>query len=328
MTTNITVEGYNKQIDFVYKDERYSVRDNGAVFRYTPEKKQPRPTDNKWTFGKLNIKTGYLEIASVRIHRIIATAYYGKPPTKEHVVDHIDTNKQNNRPENLRWVTRLENILLNPITAKRIALICGSVEAFLADPKKFRDKFQEPNFKWMQTVSAEEAQTSKEKLLEWANSEKRSSGMILDDWIFKTGRTSFEVQETLEMVKSETPNAVQLNWTTLSSFPCCPNKITEKPIFSYKSILKIGKTFSRNKYSNWVIAEYAISKDEDKLWVICSATDPTAIKPWSFVQVTFRNNLFVHENLGSFFKQNGAKKYFILAQGLEWTGGDTFDDLT
>ena len=50
----------------------------------------------------------------------MATAFHGEPPTKEHVVDHIDTNKQNNRPENLRWVTRLENILLNPITAKRI----------------------------------------------------------------------------------------------------------------------------------------------------------------------------------------------------------------
>ncbi len=61
---------------------------------------------------------------------------------------------------------------------------------------------------------------------------------------------------------------------------------------------------------------------------MCSATEPNAIKPWSLAQVTFENNLFVHENLGSFRKKDGAEKYFTLAQGLEWTGGDTFDDLT
>lgn len=107
------LETYNRIQECYYKNELYSVRDNGAILRHTPKNKRPRPTDNNWTFGKLNIKTGYLEIVSVRIHRIVATAFHGEPPTKEHVVDHIDTNKQNNRPANLRWVTRLENILLD-----------------------------------------------------------------------------------------------------------------------------------------------------------------------------------------------------------------------
>ncbi len=127
----ISLDDFEQEAQCLYKDENYSVRDNGTVLRHTPINKRTRPTDNQWTFGKLNIKTGYLEIASVRIHRIVATAFHGEPPTKEHVVDHIDTNKQNNRPDNIRWVTRLENILLNPITAKRIEIVCGSVEAFL-----------------------------------------------------------------------------------------------------------------------------------------------------------------------------------------------------
>lgn len=126
----ISLNDFKLQNECIYKDEKYSVRDNGAVLRYPPDKKRRRSIDNNWTFGKLNIKTGYLEIASVRIHRIVATAFLGEAPTKEHVVDHIDTNKQNNRPENLRWVTRLENILLNPITARRIELVCGSFEIF------------------------------------------------------------------------------------------------------------------------------------------------------------------------------------------------------
>jgi hypothetical protein len=89
---------HKAEIICIYKGERYSVRNNGAVLRFPLEGKRSRPTDNSWTFGKLNTKTGYLEIASVRIHRIVATAFHGEPPTKEHVVDHIDTNKQNNRP--------------------------------------------------------------------------------------------------------------------------------------------------------------------------------------------------------------------------------------
>src|SRR5690554_6885923 len=173
-----------------YKNEHYSVRDNGAVLRHSPANKRIRPTDNQWTFGKLNIRTGYLEIASVRIHRIIATAFHGEPPTNEHVVDHIDTNKQNNRPDNLRWVTRLENVLLNPITARRIEIICGSVEAFLANPSQFQDKFQNPDYKWMSTVSAEEAQASKERLLTWAESDKPLQGGSLGEWIYKDRKST------------------------------------------------------------------------------------------------------------------------------------------
>src|SRR5690606_39153713 len=152
----------------VYKEERYSVRDDGSVLRHSRGGKRSRSIDDQWTYGKPNAKTGYMEIASERVHRIVALAFLGDPPTKEHVVDHIDTNRQNNRPENLRWVTKLENALLNPITAKRIAFVCGSVEAFLADPSKFRDEFPEPNLQWMCAVSNEEAQTSLQRLLNWA----------------------------------------------------------------------------------------------------------------------------------------------------------------
>ena len=85
----VSLDNFEIENKCLYKDERYSVRDNGAVLRHTPLNKRTRPTDNQWTLGKLNNKTGYLEIASVRIHRIVATAFHGEPPTKEHVVDHI-----------------------------------------------------------------------------------------------------------------------------------------------------------------------------------------------------------------------------------------------
>ena len=86
------LDDFTRVIECVYKGEQYSVRDNGAVLRHARNGKRLRKYDNQWTFGKPNIKTGYMEIASVRIHRIVATAFHGEPPTKEHVVDHIDTN--------------------------------------------------------------------------------------------------------------------------------------------------------------------------------------------------------------------------------------------
>ncbi len=236
MTDYTPDNDFYREIDCTYKDERYSVRDNGAVLRYPRVGKRPRPSDNKWTFGKPNKRTGYMEIASVRIHRIVATAFHGEPPTKEHVVDHIDTNRQNNRPENLRWLTRFENALLNPITAKRIALVCGSVEAFLADPAKFRDKFPEPNYQWMCKVNKQEAQISLERMLAWAKSDQRPSGGSLGEWIFSRDTEQNMQVETIpeapDFVLAITPNAAQRNWSTPSEFPCCPpeyfNKVLER----------------------------------------------------------------------------------------------------
>jgi len=322
MTMNLN--DFKCETKCVYKKEHYSVRDNGTVLRHNHVGKPPRPSDQKWTFGKLNDRTGYLEIASVNIHRIVATAFHGEPHTNELVVDHIDTNKQNNRPENLRWVTRLENILLNPITAKRIAMVCGSVEAFLNDPLKFRDKFQKSNLKWMKPVSIHEAQISKERLLAWSESDKKSSGMSLDLWIFTRNLPLHESE--LDLLNSETPNAVQINWKTPSEFPCCPQNNGDNLLEYYLANLKIGGIFSRNKYSQSIISNFAISKDNSTLWIMCKSSDYHAIKPWSLAQVAYEDGQFVHTNLGSFFQEVGVVKEFTLAQGHEWKGGETFDD--
>lgn len=318
---------YTKESKCFYKNKHYSVRDNGAVLRHSIEGNKPRPTDNIWTFGRLNKKTGYLEIASARIHRIVASAFHGEPPTKEHVVDHIDTNKRNNRPENLRWVTRLENILLNPITARRIELVCGSVEAFLDDPSKFRDKFQEPNYEWMCAVSAQEAQASKERLLAWAKSDKPLKGGSLGQWIFNRSLQEMQIElEVPEFTISLTPNAVQKDWRTPTEFLCCPQESTNNPIATYTANIKIGETFSLNQYGKSIAVDFAISQDESTLWVMCEFNEGDSVKPWSLLQVTCENDLFVHRSLGTFFEKNGAKKHFTLAQGLEWTGGDSIDD--
>lgn len=345
MTDDKSIHDFNREVDCIYEKEKYSVRDNGAVLKHSHVGKRPRPTDNQWTFGKPNNKTGYMEIVTVRVHRIVATAFHGVPPTKGHVVDHIDTNKRNNRPENLRWVTRLENILLNPITVKRIELACGcSVEEFLADPSKFRDKFQEPNYQWMCTVSREEAQSSLERMLAWAKSENLPSGGTLAAWIFN--RPSLRKQfseifgqveiikpvtvETIpnmpDTIKAKTLNAAQRNWRTPSEFPCCPQQYQENPLITYQENLKIKSIFCQNSIYSSFVSKSALSDDRQSLFVISEMTEEEAIKPWALAQITYENDFYVHESLGSFFDEIGAEKQFCLAQGLEWTGGDTFDD--
>ncbi len=194
------LDDFEKELECEYKGEIYSVRDNGAVLRHPRAGKKPRPIDNVWTFGKYNSKTGYAEIAGERVHRIVATAFHGTAPTPQHVVDHIDTNRRNNRPENLRWITKLENILLNPITAKKIIFACGSIEGFLKEPSKLRQSSVDRDFEWMRAVSKEEAATSLERMLSWARSDNPSSGGSLGEWIY---RRSFP-KRTVEFVRTST----------------------------------------------------------------------------------------------------------------------------
>ena len=206
---------FEKELVCQYKCETYSVRDNGSVLRHPQNPKKPRPMDNKWTFGKYSEKTGYAEIAGERVHRIVATAFLGEAPSSQYVVDHIDTNRRNNRPENLRWVTKLENILLNPITVKRIELSCGSVEEFLKDPSKLPSSSGDRNFEWMRAVTQEEAAASLERMLNWSKKDIAISGGSLGEWIYNRGLT-----------RGETDSKKPIN-TTLSEGLEVAKKVTE-----------------------------------------------------------------------------------------------------
>ena len=324
----VSLNDFDKETECIYKDERYSVRDNGAVLRHARKNKRLRKYDNQWTFGKPN-NNGYMLIVSEVVHRIVAYAFLGEPPTSQHIVDHIDTNRQNNRPENLRWITKLENILLNPITLSRIIYKYGSIDNFLSDPSKPLNGELEQNFDWMRTVTKAESENTRENLINWAKEGKISKGGQLGEWVLSNLMQQNDYRtDKNQLTESLTPNAAQKNWKTPSEFPFCPQNITDNLVTNYAQNLKRGEIFSRNQYSNSIIEDFATSKDKNTLWIMCKSGDDNAIKPWSLAQVTYENEMFVHENLGSFFKKDGAEKQFTLAQGLEWTGGDTFDDYT
>ena len=66
----------------------------------------------------INPKTGYLTVTlsegrrskTTYIHHLVMAHFGSEKPDDEHEIDHFDKNKQNNRIDNLRWVTHQENV--------------------------------------------------------------------------------------------------------------------------------------------------------------------------------------------------------------------------
>ena len=104
--TMVNYERFEKQIDnVVYKDEIYSVRDNGAVMRLSKNERK-RELANKWTFGTQKTPNDYLKIGGVCVHKIIATGFLSNEQIEGSIIEHIDKNKKNNKPSNLKYKTK------------------------------------------------------------------------------------------------------------------------------------------------------------------------------------------------------------------------------
>ena len=304
-----------------YGGERYLVRDNGSVCRLNRFRKKARPLDKEWTLGRQIRSSGYMHIAGVRVHRIVCTAFHGEPPTDSHVVDHIDTNRANNRPENLRWVTRLENVLLNPISTRRIEVVYGSLEAFFDNPQRIRDSATFPDISWMRTVSKEDAQSVKERLQIWARSGSVPSGGVLGEWLYGTReRADFE-PEPVEF-ESLTTSVIQVKWRTPTTFPCCPPEVGANALRTYAENLVFGSVFSDNRYGQSIVVD--VSCSNTGLVVLTHAAE--GVKKWAVAHVSTGDEFFYHKSEGTFFQLVGAVKQFAVLAGEEHGLGDTFDD--
>ena len=78
---------------------------------------------------------------TVKVHRIVAEAFIGSPPTPQHQVNHIDGDKGNNIVSNLEWATPQENTLhahrtglCQPITEERKEYFSRIQKERWADP--------------------------------------------------------------------------------------------------------------------------------------------------------------------------------------------------
>lgn len=349
---------YTEARECDFKERHYSVRDNGAIYRHAKPGKPASKLDNSWTFGNKDNNTGYMMYGGVRVHQIVATAFHGEPSEPNMVIDHKDTNRCNNHPENLHWVTRLENVLNNPYTRKRIELCCGSIEAFLENPSLLRESASDPNFKWMRTVSKEEAAKCLKNLDRWAAEEtvQKPKGKGVGEWVYQDNnldlgeiwdkdwykreyksdyqRQKEEIQamnariyeEEYGLKNSLTPGAKQLNWKVVSEFPLCPQKHSSTPLQDYLQNLKKGEIFCSNEIYKSIVYKAEISDDGNTLAVITTSEHVKGTSGYALSVIKYQDGYFIHENHHSYYEEIGAEKYLTLALGREWTGGEVFDD--
>lgn len=87
---------------------RYFITSKGLIFSLASgELKQLNPTmrgknRNQYLFVRLELEG---KLKGVNIHRLVAENFLGPKPSDEHVINHIDGNKQNNDVSNLEWTT-------------------------------------------------------------------------------------------------------------------------------------------------------------------------------------------------------------------------------
>lgn len=321
---DLSLQSFTEERSCTYRGEDYAVRDNGAVLRRA-SKSRRRPLDDVWTLGAPSAQDGYMSISTHKVHRIVATAFHGEQPSPGHIVDHIDTNRRNNRPDNLRWVTRLENILLNPVTAKRVVALYGSIEEFLADPRNPKNGKPTADYEWMRSVTPEEAAYSRERLEAWAASPRPSRGGGASDWILRPPPSASVHHDPAAIVQSKTRGAVQRKWRVPAEFPLCPDPQTDSPLDAYLDRLTPGVVAVVSPYGETRVGTALRTPDGGAI-LLLGEHGKEAIKPWSLAKVTYENGLFVHESMGTFFERAGAEKYLTLEQGLPWEGGEVFDD--
>ena len=351
------INDFNEEKSCEYKDRKYLVRDNGAILRFPKEGCRASKYDNVWTFGIKDEKTGYMILAgNIRVHQVVCTAFHGPEPEPHMVVDHIDTNRCNNRPENLRWLTRIENALNNPVTRKKIAYLCGgSIETFLENPAILRGLALSSDVSWMKTVTKEQAAACKKHMERWAeeDSKQESTGKGIGDWVFdddKPAKTNSnrpqyagpykswaehkaaveemnrrEYEKQYGLKDSLTPGAKQFEWKTPAEFLSCPQEGEERTLQAYLNNLLPGKAFCHTQYGTSSVLEAGYNQQEDAIYVLTKGGN--SMKPWALSKITLQDGFFVHSNEGSFFQEDGGQKFFTLAMGREWDGGEVFDEL-
>ena len=348
------IDNYLLEKTCTYKGETYRVRDNGAVYRQPRTEGRLRKDDCKWTFGEKNATNGYMYIGQHRVHIIVATAFFGENDSKVYVVDHIDANRCNNRAENLRWLTRLENALLNEDTCRKITYLCGGdIMKFVNNPSCLRDLANAPDISWMRTVTAEEAKSAYARVQSMRRQQQKNNHS--EQHIENEDLKRQEQADAMEWNRAQnnnwrftapmqpvynTPNpiftkaafpktALQKDWKTPTEFLCCPTESTETPLQDYFNNLAINKIFTKNKYGEYDVLDYVMLNDGKEILVATKSCQDNGLggaMSYGLAKIYHSGFQFLHESIRTFYSENGVKKQFTLLQGKEWNGPDSIDD--
>ena len=137
--------------------------------------------------------------------------------------------------------------------------------------------------------------------------------------------------EEPELVQAKSPAiAWQRKWKTPTDFLYCPSEIGNNTIEEYFNKMVIGGNYNSTLYYGYDKPE--VQKVVDKAYIddnqsiLVFSVNERGIKPYALSKIYISDEKIIHESMGTFFEKNGALKQFTLAQGLEWTGGDSIDE--
>ena len=299
--TITNINDFSEERTCVYKNETYSVRDNGSVLRHSSNAIRKRKIDDTWTFGTLDDK-GFMRIGGEKINRIVATAFYGNPPNEQYVVFHKNYNSQDNHAKNLSWVTKFEFKILQPSIQSQLRILLGmKIEAILSDISVL-NAIDAPNLNWMKTVTQEEADSCLQKYIDL----KFSTPQEIDELNWHTIDNKAELKIiNPDYRESLTPNAVVIGNMIPSYFPCCPKEKIDNPLQEYFERLKPGNVYYMNSKYKVLVQQTALY--EDKIIIKCESGDGlNAIKPWSVSTISYESGLYVHALFKTCFEEKSA----------------------
>ena len=295
-------EEYLEERECVYKGRKYIVRDNGAVMRLSNSTGRKTKNDDTWTFGAKD-DAGYLKIGGIRVHLIVAAAYLGEKPDPALVVDHKDTIKVNNRPSNLHYVTRFENLVENPLTRKKLEHAVGlPIEKILENLEVLHGLRLPQNLTWVTNVSQEEANEIRLKM-------EHTASLPVDSSKGSPSYTDYAIQAD--------------EWFPKGFFPCCPQH-EDSSLQEYADNLSKGATIFHHQYRDYAVVDFGISADGKTLAVKCM--DYESVKQNILITINYSDKRWFIHKCDRFFSEEGLEKYYTIALGQEWKGGNVIDD--
>lgn len=242
--------------------------------------------------------------------------FFGNPPNSQYVVFHKNYNKQDNRVENLAWVTKFEYHILQPQVQAQLRIVTGEnkIEKILSDFEQYKT-FLPQNLSWMRFVTQNDADKCLQKYIDLKFSTTEERERL--DWNTNENRERIkEIQADLH--PSLTLNAAVKGNMIPSYFPCCPQTITESPLQTYFENLKPKNVYYMNKHYKTIILDIALSEDKQQIIVKCESGDgENAIKPWSVSTISFEDGVYIHSLYKTCFQKESTDKYFSVLQDKE-----------
>ncbi|WP_457616488.1 HNH endonuclease signature motif containing protein [Lutibacter sp.] len=119
---------FKNEVWLPYREENWSEEDEYLISNYGRIKRK-KVFEEHWKLSKTSLVSGYPSFwiskkgkpitTSCYVHRVVAKAFLDKKEDQHYVI-HIDFDKENNKVDNLKWVTKKELFIHHKKNPKKI----------------------------------------------------------------------------------------------------------------------------------------------------------------------------------------------------------------